>query len=75
MVLAEAGALFGGDGPAGLAQQRIHEEAAAHADPPVDAPHGQQDALALQRLAPGEDVLVDAVDQGSIEVEEECQGG
>ena len=55
----------------GLPQQRGHEEAAAHADPPVDAPHRQVDAERGQRRAPREHVLVDAVDQRAVEIEEE----
>jgi len=52
-------------------QQRGHEQPAAHPDPPVDPPHGQVDADARQRRPPGDDVLVDAVDQRPVQVEEE----
>src|SRR5205823_12891741 len=55
----------------GLAEQRVHEQAAAHADAAVDAPHGELDAHALERLAPGEHVLVHAVDERAVEVEQE----
>ena len=51
-------------------QQRPGEQAAAHADLAVDAPHGDVDALGLERLAPGEHVLVDAVDERAVEVEQ-----
>jgi hypothetical protein len=53
-----------------LAQQRIDEETAAHSDPPMNAPHGELDPRFLERFAPREHVLVDAVDERSIEVEE-----
>jgi hypothetical protein len=53
----------------GLAQQRVDEETAAHSDPAVDPPHGELYAEALEGLPPGEDVLVDAVHQGAIQVE------
>jgi hypothetical protein len=56
--------------PIQLARQRVDEQAAAHPDPPVDLPHGQVDADSLKRIAPGDDVLVDAVHQGSIEIEQ-----
>lgn len=56
---------------AALAQQDVRHQAAAHADAPVDAPHRQFDAFAGQRFVPGECMLVDAVDEGAIEVEQE----
>jgi hypothetical protein len=61
----------GVDRPPGLAQQRAGEQAAAHADAPVDPPHRQLDPGDLQRLLPGEHVLVDAVDQRAVQVEHE----
>ena len=53
-----------------LARQRGHEQATAHADAPVDAPHRDLDAERLERLPPAEHVLVDGVDQGAVEIEE-----
>ena len=58
-----------------LARQRGDEQPAAHPDPPVDLPHRQADADALECLTPGQDLLVDAVDQGPVEVEQEGAGG
>ena len=58
----------------GLPQQRGHEQPAAHPDPPVDPPHRQVDADPRQRRAPRDDVLVDAVDQRPVQVEEEGRG-
>jgi hypothetical protein len=54
-----------------LAPQRGHEEPAAHADAPVDLPHGEVDAHRLERLAPRDHVLVHAVDQCAVEIEQE----
>jgi hypothetical protein len=47
------------------------EQAAAHADLAMDAPYGQFDSLLIECLLPGEDVLIDAVDQRAVEVEQE----
>jgi hypothetical protein len=69
--LLEPGHQLGVDRLAGLAQQRPHEQPAAHPDAPVDAPHRQLDPARLQRFLPGQHVLVDAVDQGAVEVEHE----
>jgi len=37
----------------------------------MDPPHGQPDAAQLERLVPGDGVLVHAVDEGPVEVEQE----
>src|SRR5207248_5836239 len=55
--------------------QRVDEQAAAHADAAVDAPHGELDPRALERLAPGEHVLVHAVDERAVEIEQEGRAG
>jgi hypothetical protein len=60
---------------AGLAEQGVDEQAAAHPDAAVDAPHRELDADALERFAPGEHVLVHAVDQRAIEVKKESGAG
>src|SRR5690242_8541911 len=41
----------------------------------MDPPHRQLDAGALERLAPGEDVLIHAVDERAVEIEEEGRAG
>src|SRR2546429_9256905 len=41
----------------------------------MDAPDRELDADALQRFAPGEHVLVHAVHEGAVEIEEECRAG
>src|SRR5258706_3558226 len=56
---------------AGLAQQRRDEEAAAHSDPPVNPPHRQFDIELGERVAPSDYVLVSAVDQRAVQVEQE----
>ena len=45
-----------------------------HADLTVDAPDGQFEPRLAERDVPGADVVVDAVDQRPIEVEEESHG-
>src|SRR5207249_6785057 len=57
--------------PSCFAEQGVDEQAAAHADATVDAPHGELDPHALERLAPGEHVLVHAVDQRAVEIKKE----
>ncbi len=56
---------------AGLAEQLMGEEAAAHPDLAMNAPDRQRDALRVERFLPGEHVLVDAVDERAVEVEQE----
>ena len=56
---------------AGLARETLGEQAAAHADAPMDTPHRQLDATQLERFAPGERVLVDAVGERAVEVEQD----
>src|SRR5690606_2341114 len=51
--------------------QRVGEQAAAHADPAMDAPDRELDADLFEGVVPGKDVLVDAVDQRPVEVEKE----
>jgi hypothetical protein len=63
--------LVGGEAAASLPAERVDEQAAAHADAPVDPPHCQLDARRLEGLAPGQDVLVDAVHQRAVQVEHE----
>ncbi len=57
---------------AGLAQQHVDQQAAAHADAAMHAPDRQVNAVALERLVPREHVLVDAVDERAVEIEQEC---
>ena len=54
----------------GFATELVGEEAAAHADLAMDAPDGEVDALAVESLLPGEHMLVDAVDERSVEIEQ-----
>ncbi len=61
----------GADFHPGFAQELVGEQPTAHADLAVDAPDGQRDPLAVERILPGEYVLVDAIDQRAVEIEEE----
>src|SRR4029077_15371595 len=67
----DLGRLLGLELAAGLAEQRVDEQAAAHADAAVDTPHRELDADALERDPPGEHVLVHTVDQRAVEIEKE----
>src|SRR5437016_5962186 len=60
---------------AGLAEQRVDEQATAHADATVDAPHRELDAHALERFAPCEHLLVHAVHERAVEIEQEGGAG
>ena len=62
--------LFYRNSVASLTRQRINEQAAAHADLAMNAPHSQVNSAGLERLAPRKHVLIDAVDECSIEIEE-----
>src|ERR1700733_13876673 len=53
-----------------LAFELVGEEAAAHADLAMDAPDGEVDAFAVESLLPRQHVLVDAVHQRPIEIEQ-----
>ena len=57
MQLDEPIGLVAGDDMAGLAQDRVGHEAAAHADAPMNAPDSELDADAGHGFAPGEHVL------------------
>src|SRR5947207_3157488 len=67
--------LLGLELAAGLAEQRIDEQAATHADATMDAPHRELDADALQGFAPREHMLVHAVHERAVEIEEESGAG
>ena len=54
----------------GLARQHPREQAAAHADAAMDAPDRDRNILGRERIAPGEHMVVDAVDERAVEVEE-----
>ncbi len=62
----------GGNLAVDFAQQHLGEEPATHADAAMNAPHGKLDRGGVQRLLPGRNVLVDAVDQSSVQVKEEA---
>jgi hypothetical protein len=60
---------FGRDRLSHFAQEGICEEAAAHADAPMNPPDGERNAGGLQCLVPGQDMLIDTVDQRAVEIE------
>ena len=62
---------FGTDLKSGFAKKLIGEEAAAHAGLAMDAPDRQIDPFRVQRFLPREHVLIDAVDQRAVEIEQE----
>src|SRR3546814_7449553 len=59
------------DRPVDLAQQLIGEQPAAHPDLAMDAQDRERDIRRSQRLVPREHVLIHAVDQRPVEIEEE----
>ena len=58
----------------GLPQQGIDEEAAAHPDAPVDPPDGQFHTGLSKDFVPGEDMLINAVDQRPVQIEQQRRG-
>src|SRR5439155_1640201 len=69
--LLDALLVLGRQAAAGFPRQPVEEQSAAHADAPVDAPDGQLDAPLLERLAPRQHMLVHAVHEGAVELEQE----
>jgi hypothetical protein len=63
--------LFGVERMADFPAERIHEQAAAHSDSPMNAPSRELDPGLFERFLPGKHVLIDAVDQSAIQVEDE----
>jgi len=58
-----------------LARDGTREQASAHPDAPVDAPPVERQARLGERQLPREDVRIHAVDEGSVEVEDERAHG
>src|ERR1700680_1881710 len=54
----------------GFAQQQVCKQTAAHADLAMNAPHRQRNAFLIQRRFPCEHMLVHAVDESAVEIEE-----
>ena len=59
------------DFDAGLTKQLIGEQASAHADLAMDTPDRQFDAFGIERVLPGQDMLIDAVNQRAVEIKQE----
>src|SRR5437660_836854 len=62
--------ILGAQPQARFAEQGVHEQAAAHPDPPMDFPDRELHPGTTEHLVPCEHVLVHAVDQGPVEVEQ-----
>jgi hypothetical protein len=56
---------------AGLTQNGVRHQSPAHADAAVNGPHCQLDPHPRHRLAPREHMLIHAVDQRPVEIEQE----
>src|SRR3979411_2917846 len=54
----------------GLAQQQVRKQTAAHADLAMNPPHRQRNAFLIQRRFPCEYMLIHAVDQSAVEIEQ-----
>src|SRR5207253_6974896 len=50
----------------------MHDQAAAHANAAMNVPIRKMNILCLERLPPGEHVLVDAVNQRAVQVKQKC---
>jgi hypothetical protein len=74
-MLLQACHLLGADPTPGLPNQRIDEQPAAHSDSTMDPPHRELDPRRFERLAPGENVLIDTVHQRPVEIEHEGRRG
>jgi len=61
---------FSGYSMSGFPQQRVNEQSSAHTDAAVNTLRGQMDTDTFQRFTPGQDMLVDAVHRGAIEIEQ-----
>src|SRR6202453_2323981 len=70
MQMAQALEAFVAEVRSGFTFELIGEQAPAHADLAMDAPDGDVDAFGVEGLLPGEHVLVDAVHQRPVEIEQ-----
>ena len=66
MPLCEPFCLPGRERTAQLAEEGVYEQSAAHADVAVYPPDVQRDPLRVERISPGEHMLVHAVDEGAV---------
>src|SRR5262249_33634562 len=73
VTLAQSLHQFRGDLQMRLSQKLMREQAAAHADLAVDAPHRKFYAFGIERALPGKDVLVDAIDERAVQIEQETR--
>jgi hypothetical protein len=54
----------------GFAKKHVGEQAAAHPDFPMDAPHGDVDPFLPKCLTPSQYMLIHAIDQRAVEIEQ-----
>ena len=73
MPLLYAGDALGVEVVPRLSQQHVREEATAHANLPMDSPDRQLDPFVSQRFLPRQHMLVNAVDQCAVEIEDESR--
>jgi hypothetical protein len=66
MELAQSTGIVRAHRPSGFPEQRMGEQAAAHADAAVNAPDRDRNPGVIEGLLPGQDMLVDAVDERAI---------
>ena len=67
--------LFRGHRPFRFAEECVDEQTAAHADATMNAPNRELNADPFQRLAPSQNVLVNAVHQSAVEIKQESWSG
>jgi hypothetical protein len=58
-----------------LPQKGVNKQSATHADAAVNAPYRQLDPHFLEGLSPGQDMLVNAVYQRAVQIEQEGRTG
>ena len=57
--------------PADFAQEGVNHQASAHADLPMDPPHRKFQSGYLHGFAPSQDMLIHAIDQRAVQIEQE----
>lgn len=59
---------------ADLAAKSLNQQAAAHADATVDAPHSERKPYLFERFMPRKNMLVDAIDKRAVKIKKEGWG-
>ena len=63
--------LFRGHPAADLPAKSLDQQTTTHTDAAVNTPHGQKEAHLIKSLVPSEHMLIDAVDECAIKIEEQ----